>query len=265
MPQPPPETSTTGRVAGSPSAAARGGRRRRVLELRAHEPAHLAHVGARAGDLQHLRARLRVDDQVQVDRRVRPVAQRGEVGDRRRRRARPGGPRGAARRGSRSCRGRWRRSTSGRTRSTSRSSAGPPTSTDSRRMQPAGRRQGGDQPVLEVEQRPHVLEDRLRAAPDDGQHHRSHGGQAVHHLRLGAARAQRVGEQLGRQVVARADVGGQDQHARHGVSRSGGWAWRPAGRASMRPAAASSGGTSVAPHRRPSTCGSRARRRSRPR
>jgi hypothetical protein len=44
----------------------------------------VADVGARAGDRLDLGARLGVDDQVQVDRRMRPPAQRGQVGDRRR-------------------------------------------------------------------------------------------------------------------------------------------------------------------------------------
>ena len=66
---------------GQPDRAPRGARVRRVAERGVAEAVGGLHARRRPRDRPHLGLGLRVDEQVQVDAGVRPVAQRGEVGD----------------------------------------------------------------------------------------------------------------------------------------------------------------------------------------
>ena len=214
IPQPPPEMATTGAPAGRPSAARAASRDGGALVLRPHEAAHVADVGARAGDRRDLGARLRVDDQVQVDARVRPPVQRGQVGDGRG--AGDGEPAGSPQPPERlGGAGIGRDDRVRRLAGDQR----PQPAAAQRRDQPLEQapraRPAGDQPVLGVEQPRGVVQHPLQAALRHGLDAHPAGGHRVGHRRLRAPLPQGRGEQFRRQVVAGADVGREDEDPGH--------------------------------------------------
>ena len=113
--------------------------------------------------------------------------------------------------------------TSGSCSSISRSRPRPPSQVAEVVEEPAGRRELGDQPVLDVEQPGHPAEGDLGAVAQDRGADPAHRLEAVGDLDLGAGDLLfEVGlDDPRRQVVALADVGGQDQHPRRRAPRPG--------------------------------------------
>ena len=174
----------------------------------------MPHIGARACDRLDLGARLGVDDQVPVDPRMRPESQRREIGDRAD--ARHGQAAGAAHPPEHVGRPGIRRDDHVRPLARDQpQQAATPDELEQPRAQPAGGGEALDQPVLDVEDQRRAPQDRLRAAAAERLRDRAHLAEPVGDHGLGALFSQPGGQQLGGEIVPRADLRRQDQRPHH--------------------------------------------------
>ncbi len=182
-------------------------------ERRVAEAVHGAHARRGPGDRAHLRLGLRVDEQMQVDPRVRPVPQRRQVGDRRdhghAERA------GAAQPPQDLARARIGRDDDVRgERGNGAQQPAVADDVDGPGAEATGRRPLRHEAVPDVEGDVARARLELRGAAGQRPRHAAGGRQPVDHLRPRAALAQRGRQQPRREVVALADRGRDDQDAR---------------------------------------------------
>ena len=222
--QPPPETTASLGSAGRSRrrrASSRSTGTRKSGELRPRT----ATTSVLAGDPAHLLGRLGMRDQVEVDARVRPVAKRRQVGDRRH-----GGhpqassPAQAAEHvGDARIGGHHHVGPLGLDQAHQSARAD---QIDKPAGYPAPGPEHRDEPELEVEEAVAPLGVERRALDDDLRQQAAHGLEAVRDSNLGARRLgpQLVREHPRRQVVALADRGREDQHPRrrHGAGHPSG-------------------------------------------
>ena len=222
-PQPPPRRARPGRRRAGRARRAPGARPGGSSNSGRESPRTCTHARRGPAMAATSAARLRVDDQVQVDAGMRPEAQRREVGDRADTTGTVTRPSGAARPRSRSCPDRSRRRRRARRAPDEPQQRRAADAAREPAHQPARRPPADDQPVLQVEQRaaaargssPRRAEDRARTTGPIS------ARPSTTVTSRGRASRSPSASRRGRRSWPGADVGGDDENARH-VAHLGG-------------------------------------------